>query len=185
MIHRRSLGLLVSAAAIPLIAATTAACGSGGGGASAASGTSTTHAGSAPPPGSGQPPTVGVADNGKLGQILVDANGRTLYLFKKDTGATSTCTGGCAAAWPPLLATSAPTAGAGASASLVGTSPRPDGGGSQVTYNGHPLYLFVKDQKPGDTVGEKVTAFGGEWDAVSPAGTSANPPESSGSGNGY
>jgi predicted lipoprotein with Yx(FWY)xxD motif len=112
--------------------------------------------------------------NSKLGQILVDSQGRTLYLFKKDTTATSTCSGACAAAWPPIRATGQPTAGTGVKASLLGTSPRTDGD-PQVTYNGHPVYLFVKDQKPGDTTGEEVTAFGGEWDAVTPAGNAAEP----------
>jgi predicted lipoprotein with Yx(FWY)xxD motif len=173
MMHGRTRGFLVSAAAIPVIALATAACGSGGGGANASSGSPTTTAGAPATTPNGQPATVGVA-TGKLGQILVDSQGRTLYLFKNDTSATSTCSGACAAAWPPIRATGQPTAGTGVNASLLGTSPRSDGD-PQVTYNGHPVYLFVKDQKPGDTNGEEVTAFGGEWDAVTPAGVAAEP----------
>ena len=93
------------------------------------------------------------------------ANGRTLYLFTKDSGTKSACSGACAAAWPPLRANGKPAAGSGASAALVGTT-----GGAQVTYNGHPLYYFVKDKKARDTNGEGLTAFGGTWFAVSAAG---------------
>ena len=104
-----------------------------------------------------------------LGKILVDSRGRTLYLFKKDSGKKSTCFGACATAWPPLRAHGKPTVGGGARASKVGTTRRSDGK-PQVTYNGHPLYLFVQDKKPGDTHGEGLSAFGARWFAVSPAG---------------
>jgi predicted lipoprotein with Yx(FWY)xxD motif len=160
MIRSRSVSLLVSAASVPLIALAAAACGNSGG----AAGASPTPA----PTTTVAPATVGVATSG-LGQILVDAQGRTLYLFQKDSGTTSTCTGACATAWPPLQATGQPTAGSGASAALLGTTPRSDGG-TQVTYNGHPVYLFIKDHKPGDTNGEGVNAFGAGWFALSPAG---------------
>jgi predicted lipoprotein with Yx(FWY)xxD motif len=116
----------------------------------------------------GQPVTVGVA-NSALGSILVDSQGRTLYLFQADSGTTSACSGACAAAWPPLRATGTPTVGSGANASLVGTTARSDGN-PQVTYNGHPLYLYIGDQKPGDTKGQGVTAFGASWFALSAAG---------------
>jgi predicted lipoprotein with Yx(FWY)xxD motif len=81
----------------------------------------------------------------------------------------STCTGTCAIEWPPLRATGNPTVGGGATASIVATSARSDGK-PQVTYNGHPLYLFSGDQKSGDTNGEGVNAFGGLWYALSSAG---------------
>jgi predicted lipoprotein with Yx(FWY)xxD motif len=68
-----------------------------------------------------------------------------------------------------LLATGKPTAGAGLAASKLATIIRSDGT-RQVTYNGHPLYLFVKDQKPGDVKGQGVTAFGAAWFALSPSG---------------
>jgi predicted lipoprotein with Yx(FWY)xxD motif len=105
----------------------------------------------------------------RLGRILVNSNGRTLYLFKADSRRKSACFGACATAWPPLLATGKPTAGTGLTASKVGTITR-SGRERQVTYNGHPLYLFIGDKKPGDVHGQGVTAFGAAWFALSPAG---------------
>jgi predicted lipoprotein with Yx(FWY)xxD motif len=104
-----------------------------------------------------------------LGRILVDSTGRTLYLFKGDVGTKSKCFGACAIAWPPLRTGGKPAVRSGARAALVGTTKRSDGA-RQVTYNGHPLYLFIKDHKPGDVTGQGVTAFGATWSAVSPAG---------------
>ncbi len=123
--------------------------------------------------------TVDVA-NSDLGSILVDSQGRTLYLFEKDSGTTSACTGACAAAWPPLRDSAQPTVGGGADASLLGTTQRSDGD-PQVTYNGHPLYTFTGDQKAGDTNGQGVNAFGGGWFALSAAGDQVTA-SSSGSG---
>jgi predicted lipoprotein with Yx(FWY)xxD motif len=114
-------------------------------------------------------PTVQVRRTG-LGKILVDSRGRTLYLFKKDTGGKSRCSGSCAVNWPPLLATGRPRAGSGIEASKLGTTRRSDGK-TQVVYNHHPLYRFVADSKPGDTNGEGLTAFGARWFVVSPAGS--------------
>jgi predicted lipoprotein with Yx(FWY)xxD motif len=111
---------------------------------------------------------VAVASSG-LGRILVDARGRTLYLFGKDKHGKSACAGQCAAFWPPLIASGKPLAIAGAKASLLGTTKRADGR-LQVTYNHHPLYRFVKDTKKGQTNGEEVDAFGAQWYALSPAG---------------
>ena len=105
----------------------------------------------------------------RLGKILVNSQGRTLYLFKKDSGRKSACTGACAKAWPPLRASGKPTAGRGVSASKLGTIKRSDGK-PQVTYKGHPVYTFVKDTKAGQTNGEGLTAFGASWFVLSPAG---------------
>jgi predicted lipoprotein with Yx(FWY)xxD motif len=171
MTHRRPITFLASAAVIPLVALAVAACG-GGGAATAAT----------PKISSGASATVGVA-NSSLGSILVNSTGRTLYLFKADVGAKSACTGACATAWPPLLATGKPTAGTGLTASHLGTITR-SGGTHQVTYNGHPLYLFVKDQKPGQTTGQGVTAFGAAWFALTPAGNQASAPATSSGGGG-
>jgi predicted lipoprotein with Yx(FWY)xxD motif len=164
MTRSRPLTFLAGAAVIPLAALTVAACGGGGGAATAA----TTTSASAPKTTSSPTAMVRVA-NSRLGKILVDSHGRTLYLFKADSGAKSTCSGACATAWPPLLTGGKPTVSNGANASLVGTTPR-SRGAAQVTYNGHPLYLFVKDHKPGDVNGQGVTAFGAPWFVVSPAG---------------
>jgi predicted lipoprotein with Yx(FWY)xxD motif len=175
MTRRRPITFLAGAGLIALVALA-AGCGSGGG---------ATAATAPPKTATGAPATVGVA-SASLGQILVDSQGRTLYLFKKDTGTTSTCSGACAAAWPPLLVNGKPTVGSGANASLVGTTTRPEGK-TQVTYNGHPLYLFAQDQKPGETNGQGVSAFGAAWFALSGAGVQASGTSSSGSsgGGGY
>jgi predicted lipoprotein with Yx(FWY)xxD motif len=163
MTRSRPMTFLAGAAVIPLAALVVAGCGGGGGGASASTTPPKTTS-----PISARGAVVRVA-NSRLGKILVDSQGRTLYLFQKDSGKKSACTGPCAAAWPPLRANGKPTVGSGAKASLVGTTTRSDGG-PQVTYNGHPLYTFVKDKKAGDTNGEGKTAFGGRWYAVSPTG---------------
>jgi predicted lipoprotein with Yx(FWY)xxD motif len=161
MTRTRSITFLASATILILAALAAAGCGSTGG--------SNTSGSSAPPKtASGQSATVGIT-NENLGNILVDSHGRTLYLFQRDTGTKSTCTGACATEWPPLRVTAKPTVGGGATASIVATSARSDGK-PQVTYNGHPLYLFSGDQKPGDTNGEGVNAFGGLWYALSSAG---------------
>ena len=110
-----------------------------------------------------------MATNDKLGKILVDASGKTLYLFEKDTSATSTCYGSCATYWPPVLTSGAPQAGAGADSMLLGTTARTDGS-TEVTYGGHPLYYVVTDHNPGDATGQNVTNFGAAWYAVGPDG---------------
>jgi predicted lipoprotein with Yx(FWY)xxD motif len=114
--------------------------------------------------------TVSVASNAKLGQILVDGNGRTLYLFEADKSSSSTCYGACATYWPPLLTGGAPMAGAGVMASLLGTTKRTDGT-TEVTYGGHPLYYVVTDHNPGDATGQAVNNFGAAWYTV---GTDGN-----------
>jgi predicted lipoprotein with Yx(FWY)xxD motif len=112
--------------------------------------------------------TVAVAKS-PLGRILVDSRGITLYDFPPDKGGASTCYGACAALWPPLLTTGKPHAGPGVRASLLGTTKRKDGK-LEVTYNGHPLYYFVTDRKPGQTTGQGVNQFGAPWWVLSPAG---------------
>ncbi len=104
-----------------------------------------------------------------LGQILVNSRGHTLYLFAKDKNGKSACAGMCATFWPPLIAAGKPRVAGGARASLLGTTKRADGR-LQVTYNRHPVYTFVKDKQKGQTNGEGLTAFGGQWNAISPAG---------------
>jgi predicted lipoprotein with Yx(FWY)xxD motif len=111
---------------------------------------------------------IAVAHSG-LGSILVDGRGRTLYLFEKDKGGKSACSGQCARSWPPLLTSGKPLGKAGVKASLLGTIRRANGR-LQVTYNRHPLYTFVEDARKGQTTGEGVEAFGAEWYVVSAAG---------------
>jgi predicted lipoprotein with Yx(FWY)xxD motif len=114
--------------------------------------------------------TVATKSAGKLGTILVDGKGRTLYLFVADTKKNqSTCTGGCLVAWPPLLSISTAKGGTGADANLIGTVQR-SGGAKQVSYNGHPLYYYIGDQKPGQTNGQGVNQFGNLWYVVNAKG---------------
>src|SRR3954452_12360017 len=104
----------------------------------------------------------------KLGTILVDRQGRTLYLFLKDKKDKSACAGACATFWPPLLTNGKPKAGAGVQAKLLGTTVRRSG--SQVTYDGHPLYLYAGDKKAGQTSGQGSTTFGAPWYVLAPNG---------------
>jgi predicted lipoprotein with Yx(FWY)xxD motif len=108
----------------------------------------------------------------KLGMVLVDSNGMTLYDFHKDKGTTSSCYGPCAEGWPPMLTEGEPTVGNGASSSKLGTTERKDGT-MQVTYAGHPLYTFVEDKKPGEANGNDVSAFGAQWYALKGNGEEA------------
>jgi predicted lipoprotein with Yx(FWY)xxD motif len=153
MTHRRSI-YLGSALALPAIAVAIAGCGGNSSNANAS------------PASSGS--TVNVRST-SLGKILVDSQGRTLYLFEKDTGPKSTCFGACASAWPPFRTTGKPKAGAGVTASLLGTTTRSDGN-DEVTYSGHPLYYYAGDQKAGDTNGQDLNQFGAPWYVLSPAG---------------
>ena len=173
MTRSSSLSLLACAAAVPLAALALAGCGGVSTGSSASPMTS-----------SGRSATVGVANEGNLGKILVDSQGRTLYLFQKDVGAKSACYGACASAWSPLPPRGKPTVGGGANASMVGVTARSDGK-QQVTYNDHPLYLFQGDQNPGDTNGQGLTEFGAKWFALSPAGNLVSATSSAGVSNGY
>jgi len=113
--------------------------------------------------------TIAVANDAKLGSILVDGKGMTVYLFVADTGTASTCYTSCANIWPPVLTNGAPQAGTGADKSMLGTTTRTDGK-VEVTYAGHPLYYFIKDKKPGDTTGQGINGFGGLWWVMSASG---------------
>ncbi|HLX19862.1 MAG TPA: hypothetical protein VKR23_06895 [Gaiellaceae bacterium] len=104
-----------------------------------------------------------------LGTVLVDARGRTLYLFEKDRNGVSMCNTACAAYWPPLVSHAAPRAGTGVKQSLL-TLGRAHNGVRQVLYAGHPLYTFVGDKAGGQTAGEGLNDFGAEWYAVAAGG---------------
>jgi predicted lipoprotein with Yx(FWY)xxD motif len=104
-----------------------------------------------------------------LGSILVDRQGRTLYLFEKDKHGRSACAGTCALYWPPLLAHGKPAAGKGVKGRLLGITHRA-GGISQVTYAGHPLYRFVQDTRAGQTKGQDSQEFGAGWYVLSATG---------------
>ena len=110
--------------------------------------------------------TVMVATNATHGQILVDGEGRTLYLFTPDEAGTSTCYDDCATAWPPLLVTGEITVGPGLDDSDFSTATRTDGG-DQVKIGNWPLYYFATDVAPGDTNGQGLFD---RWYVVSPSG---------------
>jgi predicted lipoprotein with Yx(FWY)xxD motif len=117
-----------------------------------------TASGSTPSPSSG---AASSASGGTVsttnGTVLVGPNGMTLYTHAGDSATSSTCTGGCATAWPPLTTTGEPTAGAGVTGQL-GTLTRADGA-TQVTYAGLPLYYWQGDTKVGDVTGDGVNGF--------------------------
>jgi predicted lipoprotein with Yx(FWY)xxD motif len=176
---------LILPALVPIVALIAAGCGgnssSPSGSASTPSGSSSGTNASAPSNAYGAAPaqtpaSTGAAGasvvstgKGKPGTFLVDAQGRTLYLWAADTGSSSTCSGECASDWPPLLTKGAPKASGGAKASLLGTTKRADGT-LEVTYAGHPLYTFEGDKQSGQATGQGSDAFGADWWVVTPAG---------------
>jgi predicted lipoprotein with Yx(FWY)xxD motif len=158
--ERSRQAVLVTAA----VAATLlAACGGGSGGAAGGGSSATTT--SAASTAAAAAPAVKVAKTA-LGDVLTDPSGRTLYMFDPDKQGASACYAQCAQAWPPLTARGTPGAGAGADASLLGTTKRREGT-TQVTYGRWPLYYFAPDKKAGDVKGQAV---GGVWWVVSADG---------------
>jgi len=113
------------------------------------------------------------ASKAPLGTYLTDSAGRTVYMFTADMTGMSMCSGACAKPWPPVLTTGAPTAGSGVRASSLGTIA--NGNAQQVTFDGRPLYYFIRDKAAGSTAGEGITHFGGSWYVLSPAGTGILP----------
>jgi len=151
--------------AVGAFAALAAAAGCSSGSATPAS-TSSTAAGSS---GSGGTATVTVASKSSVGSVLINAQGMTLYHYTSDTPGVSTCTGGCATAWPPLVlppGVTTPVAGKGVDG--LGTVTRSDGS-VQVTYDKEPLYTFTGDTSPADAKGQGVE---GSWFAVKSDSTS-------------
>ena len=127
--------------------------------------------------------TISTATVSGVGKVLVDGNGMTLYTLGTESSGTIKCTGSCAQSWPPVLLTggaTAATAGAGVDASKLGTIDRPDGG-TQVTYAGMPLYLWVGDTAPGQATGQGVAGFS----VASPAGARGRLPARAGGGYHY
>lgn len=106
-----------------------------------------------------------------LGTVLVDGTGRTLYVFAPDKAKKVTCTGSCASVWPPLKVASGqkPTLSGGVKASLVSSDSDPSGG-SVVTYNGWPLYLYVADPSAGTAHGQALNSSGGLWYVITASG---------------
>lgn len=123
--------------------------------------------------------TITGAEVGGLGNVLVDSEGMTVYLFTPDKGTESTCEGECEAIWPPVIAKGKPSAGEGAKSSALGTTKRKDGT-TQVTYEGHPLYTFSGDKAAGEANGQGIE---GIWFALDESGNAvegeASAPEES------
>ena len=139
--------------------------------------------GGAIPSADGGPATLKLASSAD-GRALVDRQGQSVYLFEKDEGGESYCSGACAAVWPPLETSTAPTAGAGIQSAALGTIKRADGD-LQVTYHGHPLYYYAADAStPGKTKGEDIDQFGAGWYLVGSHGQPLEPMSGSGSNSG-
>jgi predicted lipoprotein with Yx(FWY)xxD motif len=166
-----ALGLVAAALAI-------AGCGSSGNGSTGTGGSGGVYGGGAETSEATTPASpektgaavVSLGSVAKLGRVIVDTQGHTLYDFHKDKGTTSACYGACEQGWPPLTTTGAPQAGEGAQSSKLGTTKRKDGT-MQVTYAGHPLYTFVEDKKPGEANGNDIDAFGAQWYALEASGS--------------
>jgi predicted lipoprotein with Yx(FWY)xxD motif len=139
--------------------------------------------GGAIPSADGGPATLKLSSSSD-GRALVDQQGQSVYLFEKDEGGESYCSGACAAVWPPLETSTTPKAGAGIQDAALGTIKRPDGD-MQVTYHGHPLYYYAADAStPGETHGEDVAQFGASWYLVDSKGQPLEPKSSSNSSSG-
>jgi predicted lipoprotein with Yx(FWY)xxD motif len=179
MAHRASASLAATA-----LAAAALAAGCGGNSGSSTSESPTTGSGGA---GGGSPAATGAltvkSASSSLGTILVDGQGRTLYLFERDRGPRSTCTGACTEQWPPATTSGSPRASGSASAGKVSTSRRSDGT-TQVVYANHPLYYYIADAAAGDTNGQGINAFGALWYVLGPSGAAVTSGGSSG-GTGY
>jgi predicted lipoprotein with Yx(FWY)xxD motif len=175
MTRRMSAIVVAALLALPLLAG----CGSSGGGSTSGGSTAAAGGGAGSQQGSG-PATIKTSSAG-LGTILVDGSGKTVYLFERDSGPTSTCSGACLAHWPAVTTHGKPQASGGASASMLGTTKRGDGT-MQVTYAGHPLYYFAGDGATGDVNGQGVDAFGAKWYVVGTSGAAVTRSASGGSG---
>jgi predicted lipoprotein with Yx(FWY)xxD motif len=176
MMSYRAVRLVIPGALLALLVA---ACGHKG----------TTTAGSSPNAGgSSAMATVNSTDISGTGRVLVNGDGRTLYMLTADKGGKVTCTSTeCTAAWPPLLLSageSAPVGGGGVTASMLGTAKTPSGK-MQVTYNSWPLYTFSGDAAAGQVNGQGIKSFGGVWHPLAPSGQPLTGSASSGGGGGY
>ena len=154
------------AAAVAILAA---ACSSGSSTSSSPGGAAATPGGASSSAG-GSGSTVIKTASSSAGTILTDGSGRAVYLWTKDGSGMSACSGACAGAWPPVMASGTVTASGSAKASDLGSLTRSDGS-KQVTYNGHALYYYVGDSGSGTASGQGSTQFGAKWWLVSPSGS--------------
>jgi predicted lipoprotein with Yx(FWY)xxD motif len=163
---------LLALAAVLTIAGCGSSSDSSSGGAYGGGSSSTTTEAKSPPGAESGAAVLTVATTPKVGAILVDAKGFTVYDFHKDKGTVSSCYGACEGVWPPVTTEGAPQVGEGASASKLGTTKRKDGT-MQVTYAGHPLYTYTADQKPGEANGNDFSSYGAQWYALKGNGEEA------------
>jgi predicted lipoprotein with Yx(FWY)xxD motif len=160
-----------------LAAAVVAGCGSG------SNSTNASTSGGSTMKQPAQAATVKTASASDLGMILVDGQGRTIYLFQRDTGPTSTCSGACIAAWPAVTTHGTPSAAGGVAAGKLGVTKRSDGT-TQVTYAGHPLYYYAGDAAAGETNGQGLNAFGAPWYVMGTNGSAITTQASGGGSSG-
>jgi predicted lipoprotein with Yx(FWY)xxD motif len=155
---------IASIAAIGLLTACASSNGSSSSNPAAGSATTPAASAASASPAAASGTAVLKTEQTSLGMVLTNAQGMTVYWFAADHGATSACSGACAAAWPPVAGT--PQAAAGVTLSgTLGTITRSDGT-KQATYNGHPLYTFKADTAPGQVNGNSVSGYGAKWYAV-------------------
>jgi len=167
---KRAKGMLGAIAACTTLTAGMSACGDdGSSNATATTATTATQKSSSPATGSTRRGKAIKVMNSRYGRMLFDGRGRAIYLFTRERGSKSRCYGGCAAAWPPVYTNGRPRARGAVDSDLLGTTTR-RGGRRQVTYNGHPLYYYVTDTRPGQITCQDITEFGGTWLVVDPAG---------------
>lgn len=117
------------------------------------------------------PGTTVTVEGSQWGDVLFDDSGQAIYLFDTETSTEAACYDDCAAAWPPVLTDGAPVAGGSVHGDALGTTSRRDGG-AQVTYGGHPLYVYAGEGKHVVTCHD-VVEYGGRWLAVAPSGDAA------------
>lgn len=151
-------------AALALVAIAAIASGCGGG--SNYSNNSSSNSSSAKPAATG---TTVSTKTSSVGTVLAGEGGKTLYLFEADKNGKPTCSGDCAAAWPPAMSNGSVTVSGDADRSKVASV----SGTKQITYAGHPLYYYAKDTDAKDVYGNGIDSFGAEWYALTPSGANA------------
>jgi predicted lipoprotein with Yx(FWY)xxD motif len=160
-----------------------AGCGSSGSGSTKATATAATGSAAQTTPGYAAATSTSGAKSAAAGAVLVSTKQNklgtilaagpkqmTVYMFEGDKGAQSACAGACTHVWPPVSTSGEAKSGGGAMAADLGTTTRSDGT-KQVTYKGHPLYLFARDGDKGDAYGQGVNGFGASWYVLSPSGS--------------
>jgi predicted lipoprotein with Yx(FWY)xxD motif len=160
-------------------ALTVAACGSSGGGSAGSSSPASSPASTGSAAAAGSSSMVKAASMSGA-KVLTNAKGFTLYWFAPDTSTESKCNGACAKYWPPVKG---PVTGAAGLTGKFGTIKRSDGS-TQATYDGHPLYTYVGDTKPGEAKGNGLNLSGGVWHEVTESGSAPAPSSSSSSSSG-